>query len=225
MASHPCPVLGRPQRPAKKKFFVRRKRVCKFTVEKIGYIDFKDVKLLAELRPRARQDPPAPHQRDVGLLPAQARARRSSAPGTSRSCRTSPTRSPGGRAAPRPAAPPERRCRSGAVVRGAFCPPRRGPRRRSGAGLAPARAAAPPAWPAAALGSCAARAVGLPACAAAALPSRSGAVGPPRRRHRAGSSPRRSAHWPSSRCPALGLVAGATRGPTPRGARPARRRP
>ncbi|MFI5181826.1 MAG: 30S ribosomal protein S18 [Thermoanaerobaculia bacterium] len=35
----------------KKKFFVRRKRVCKFTVEKIGYIDFKDVKLLSQFVP------------------------------------------------------------------------------------------------------------------------------------------------------------------------------
>jgi small subunit ribosomal protein S18 len=43
---------GGPQkRPAKKKFFVRRKRVCKFTVEKIGYIDFKDVKLLSQFVP------------------------------------------------------------------------------------------------------------------------------------------------------------------------------
>ena len=39
------------RKPAKKKFFVRRKRVCKFTVEKIGYIDFKDVKILGGFVP------------------------------------------------------------------------------------------------------------------------------------------------------------------------------
>jgi len=39
------------KRGAKKKFFVRRKRVCKFTVEKIGYIDFKDVKTLQQFIP------------------------------------------------------------------------------------------------------------------------------------------------------------------------------
>jgi len=42
---------GPPRKGGKKKFFVRRKRVCKFTVEKIGYIDFKDVKLLGQFRP------------------------------------------------------------------------------------------------------------------------------------------------------------------------------
>ncbi len=35
----------RPSRP-KKKFFYRRKRVCKFCVEKIEYVDFKDTRLL-----------------------------------------------------------------------------------------------------------------------------------------------------------------------------------
>jgi len=42
---------GPPRKGGKKKFFVRRKRVCKFTVEKIGYIDFKDVKLLSQFVP------------------------------------------------------------------------------------------------------------------------------------------------------------------------------
>ena len=35
----------------KKKFFYRRKRVCKFCVEKIEYIDFKDTKTLQQFIP------------------------------------------------------------------------------------------------------------------------------------------------------------------------------
>src|SRR2546426_4971114 len=35
-----------------KKFFYRRKRVCKFCVEKIEYIDFKDVKTLQQFIPQ-----------------------------------------------------------------------------------------------------------------------------------------------------------------------------
>lgn len=35
----------------KKKFFYRRKRVCKFCVEKIDYVDFKDTKLLGQFIP------------------------------------------------------------------------------------------------------------------------------------------------------------------------------
>lgn len=41
---------GGPQ-GGKKKFFYRRKRVCKFCVEKIEYIDFKDTKLLQQFIP------------------------------------------------------------------------------------------------------------------------------------------------------------------------------
>jgi len=54
MSSSPSgsgPSGGPPRKGGKKKFFVRRKRVCKFTVEKIGYIDFKDVKLLSQFVP------------------------------------------------------------------------------------------------------------------------------------------------------------------------------
>src|SRR5215472_9904583 len=39
------------QQAGKKKFFYRRKRVCKFCVEKIEYIDFKDVKTLQQFIP------------------------------------------------------------------------------------------------------------------------------------------------------------------------------
>ena len=35
----------------KKKFFYRRKRVCKFCVEKIEYIDYKDMKMLQQFIP------------------------------------------------------------------------------------------------------------------------------------------------------------------------------
>ena len=35
----------------KKKFFYRRKRVCKFCVEKIEYIDYKDLKTLQQFIP------------------------------------------------------------------------------------------------------------------------------------------------------------------------------
>jgi len=39
------------QQGGKKKFFYRRKRVCKFCVEKIENIDFKDVKTLQQFIP------------------------------------------------------------------------------------------------------------------------------------------------------------------------------
>lgn len=35
----------------KKKFFYRRKRVCKFCVEKIEYIDYKDMKMIQQFVP------------------------------------------------------------------------------------------------------------------------------------------------------------------------------
>ena len=47
----PAPAAsGRPD-GGKKKFFYRRKRVCKFCVEKLEYIDFKDVKMLQQFIP------------------------------------------------------------------------------------------------------------------------------------------------------------------------------
>jgi small subunit ribosomal protein S18 len=39
------------QQGGKKKFFYRRKRVCKFCVEKIEYIDYKDLKMLQQFIP------------------------------------------------------------------------------------------------------------------------------------------------------------------------------
>jgi small subunit ribosomal protein S18 len=42
---------GPGQQGGKKKFFYRRKRVCKFCVEKLEYIDYKDVKMLQQFIP------------------------------------------------------------------------------------------------------------------------------------------------------------------------------
>ena len=68
------------RKPAKKKFFVRRTRVCKFTVEKIGYIDFKDVKLLgsfvperAKILPRRISGTSAFYQRKLATAIKRAR--------------------------------------------------------------------------------------------------------------------------------------------------------
>ena len=52
--------------------FFRRRRVCKFCVEKIDYISYKDVKLLAPFIPGARQDSAAPHLRRVRDASARA---------------------------------------------------------------------------------------------------------------------------------------------------------
>jgi small subunit ribosomal protein S18 len=42
---------GPGQQGGKKKFFYRRKRVCKFCVERLEYIDYKDVKMLQQFIP------------------------------------------------------------------------------------------------------------------------------------------------------------------------------
>ena len=54
MSSNPRrPSSGGQSGPAggKKKFFYRRKRVCKFCVEKIEYIDYKDTKTIQQFIP------------------------------------------------------------------------------------------------------------------------------------------------------------------------------
>jgi small subunit ribosomal protein S18 len=55
-----------------KKQFARRRKVCKFCVEKIDYIDYKDVKLLNQFVPERGKIIPrrisgvcAPHQRKL----------------------------------------------------------------------------------------------------------------------------------------------------------------
>ena len=60
-----------PERP-KKKFFVRRRKVCKFCVDKTEWVDYKDTKLLqgfilerAKILPRRISGTCARHQRMV----------------------------------------------------------------------------------------------------------------------------------------------------------------
>ena len=57
-----------------KRYFFRRRKVCKFCADKIDYIDYKDIKLLGLVRAGARQDPAAPHVRHLRGAPAQADA-------------------------------------------------------------------------------------------------------------------------------------------------------
>jgi small subunit ribosomal protein S18 len=68
------------QQAGKKKFFYRRKRVCKFCVEKIEYIDFKDVKMLQQFIPERGKILPrrisgtcALHQRKLQIAIKRAR--------------------------------------------------------------------------------------------------------------------------------------------------------
>jgi hypothetical protein len=56
----------------RKKFFVRRRKVCKFCAEKLEYIDWKDVKLLQGFIPEQRQDPAAAHLGNVRAASTQA---------------------------------------------------------------------------------------------------------------------------------------------------------
>ncbi|MFN7940571.1 MAG: 30S ribosomal protein S18 [Thermoanaerobaculia bacterium] len=75
---------GRGRKPgkpgAKKKAFFRRRKVCRFTAEKIEYIDYKDVKLLqqyilerAKILPRRISGNSARHQRMVMMAIKRAR--------------------------------------------------------------------------------------------------------------------------------------------------------
>lgn len=70
---------GKP-RGGGKKFFYRRKRVCKFCVEKIEYVDFKDTKLLQQFIPERGKILPrrisgtcALHQRKLSIAIKRAR--------------------------------------------------------------------------------------------------------------------------------------------------------
>ena len=72
---------GRPRRgPGKKKSMFKRRKVCRFTVEKIEYVDYKDVKLLqqyilerAKILPRRISGNSARHQRMVAMAIKRAR--------------------------------------------------------------------------------------------------------------------------------------------------------
>ena len=63
-----------------KRTFFRRRRLCKFCVEKIDYIGYKDVKLLApfipergKIQPRRISGTCAKHQRSLQVAIARAR--------------------------------------------------------------------------------------------------------------------------------------------------------
>lgn len=63
-----------------KRFFYRRRKVCRFCAEKIDYIDWKDVKLLAafvperaKILPRRISGTCAPHQRKLQTAIKRAR--------------------------------------------------------------------------------------------------------------------------------------------------------
>ena len=64
----------------KKKFFVRRRKVCKFCAEKLEYVDWKDVKLLqsfiperGKILPRRISGTCALHQRKLQTAIKRAR--------------------------------------------------------------------------------------------------------------------------------------------------------
>ena len=65
----------------RKKFFVRRRKVCKFCAEKIEYVDWKDVKLLqsfiperGKILPRRISGTCALHQRKLQTAIKRARS-------------------------------------------------------------------------------------------------------------------------------------------------------
>jgi len=64
-----------------KRYFFRRRKVCKFCADKIDYVDYKDVKLLSgfvpergKILPRRMFGTCAEHQRKVTLAIKRARA-------------------------------------------------------------------------------------------------------------------------------------------------------
>src|SRR5271167_3392704 len=75
----PRPASGRDSGPGGRKYF-RRKKVCKFCVEKIDSINYKDVRLLAgfvaesgKIVPRRLTGVCTPHQRRLSAAIKQAR--------------------------------------------------------------------------------------------------------------------------------------------------------
>lgn len=71
---------GRGGKEAGKRYFFRRRKVCKFCADKIDYIDYKDVKLLApfvpdrgKVLPRRMFGTCAEHQRKLTLAIKRAR--------------------------------------------------------------------------------------------------------------------------------------------------------
>jgi small subunit ribosomal protein S18 len=71
---------GRGGKDAGKRYFFRRRKVCKFCADKIDYIDYKDVKLLSgfvpergKVLPRRMFGTCAEHQRKLTLAIKRAR--------------------------------------------------------------------------------------------------------------------------------------------------------
>ena len=71
---------GEARKGGGRRFYYRRRKVCKFCVEKIDQIDYKDVKLLsafvperAKILPRRISGTCAPHQRKLKVAIKRAR--------------------------------------------------------------------------------------------------------------------------------------------------------
>src|SRR5262245_42072361 len=74
-------AAGRGGKEQGKRYFFRRRKVCKFCADKIDYIDYKDIKLLGPFAPERGKILPrrmfgtcAEHQRKVTLAIKRARA-------------------------------------------------------------------------------------------------------------------------------------------------------
>ena len=74
-------AAGRGGKETGKRYFFRRRKVCKFCAEKIDYIDYKDAKLLGSFAPERGKVLPrrmfgtcAEHQRKLTLAIKRARA-------------------------------------------------------------------------------------------------------------------------------------------------------
>jgi small subunit ribosomal protein S18 len=72
---------ARPAKDAGKRYFFRRRKVCKFCADRIDYIDYKDVKTLGafvpergKILPRRMFGTCAEHQRKLTLAIKRARA-------------------------------------------------------------------------------------------------------------------------------------------------------
>jgi small subunit ribosomal protein S18 len=69
-----------PRRPGGRRQYFRRRKVCKFCVEKIEFIDYKDLRLIGpfvaergKILPRRLTGTCAPHQRELTRAIKQAR--------------------------------------------------------------------------------------------------------------------------------------------------------
>ena len=76
----PRGAAGKDGKDAGKRYFFRRRKVCKFCADKIDYVDYKDVKLLSgfvpergKILPRRMFGTCAEHQRKVTLALKRAR--------------------------------------------------------------------------------------------------------------------------------------------------------